>query len=169
MWTEKRELGDLSRKNAGLYSKVEDYFSPSFFPMLVADGLAQRLPNELANNPLLVEYDTGIFVIHVGSVKLALYRGLAKGDENLFSIQLISMEGRNCTGMSFYTTPNGLQVEYTFVTPHHGPERFTMMLPDTKQHPLNQQLMRLYPLVAKAMSYVVVTPEMLEEISLVLK
>jgi hypothetical protein len=148
-WSEFSEIVNLSGLYAGLYKEVDKHFSSTFLPMLVADGLAVILPLELANNRSILELNDDCFVIHVGSVKLALYKGLGRNGGDLFSVQLFSNQDRDTIGMTFYTTQGGLEVEYTSMTPTRGPDRFMMKLPGTSNHPLNTLLSKLYPLVCR--------------------
>jgi hypothetical protein len=143
-WSEFDEILSLSALNADLYREVDKHFSSAFMPMLVAGGLAVALPKELTDNPPMPELDGECLAIDVGSVKLALYRGLGRNGSDLFSVQLFSNQNQGTIGMAFYTTPQGLEVEYTSMTPRRGPDRFMIKLAGTAGHPLKVILDKLY-------------------------
>ena len=74
------------------------------------------------------------------------------------------MSQRSCAGIAFFATKDtGLCVEYTFVK-SRGPERFQQRLPNTDQHPLQQKLLLLHPLLIQAMDTKAISPDLRSQI-----
>jgi len=155
LFSERDEMSALTRLSGKLYAQVDAHFDHSYLPKLLMDGLARDLPDILRNNPLFAESDGENHILHVGSIKLVLYKNFCGRHSDLFGIQMMTASGPGGTGeciaVQFYCNPRGnMRVEYTMATKYHGPDRFDVEVPSTAGHTLNKMLGQLRGLVDDA-------------------
>ena len=158
-----------SGQQPSIQEKYQNY-SLAFLPGLVADGLAEKLPGIMANNPKTPEIIGGNIILHVGSVILAFYKGARQGGGNLLKVQTFTGINKKAVGFGFYSTPDGLKVDVETVEDGYTRETYSILLPDTIAHPMHNMLAKLYFLMEKLYkSGVVRNDELLSEFTTALQ